>query len=303
MQQLIHILAPALWALATALIVWHCLSLAREITYVTLGDGRRQERKLPMFFKLLLPFAGNFRAFFTAPRFTRRREELDRRIVSAGFEGLVSGWEFMAIQVLNPIAMGLLWAIAIRLFAMLDETIRSEAAVLTVLGIVLFALQPGIWLRQMVKARQKSIQKAMPFMIDLLTLSVEAGIDFMSALQRATDGRAMDPLNEELVRVSQEIRLGTSRQKALRNLSDRVDMPDMRSFAFALIQADELGVGIGTILRIQSDQMRQKRFDRAERMANEAPVKMLFPLMLFIFPAVFIILLGPILSRVGGGLM
>lgn len=303
MQQILHILAPALWALSSALIVWHCLSLAREITYVTLGDGRRQERKLPMFFKLLLPFAGNFRAFFTAPRFTRRREELDRRIVSAGFEGLVSGWEFMAIQVLNPIAMGLLWAIAIRLFAMLDETIRSEAAVLTVLGIVLFALQPGIWLRQMVKARQKSIQKAMPFMIDLLTLSVEAGIDFMSALQRATDGRAMDPLNEELVRVSQEIRLGTSRQKALRNLSDRVDMPDMRSFAFALIQADELGVGIGTILRIQSDQMRQKRFDRAERMANEAPVKMLFPLMLFIFPAVFIILLGPILSRVGGGLM
>lgn len=301
MQHLIHILAPALWALATALIVWHCLSLAREITYVTLGDGRRQERKLPMFFKLLLPFAGNFRAFFTAPRFTRRREELDRRIVSAGFEGLVSGWEFMAIQVLNPIAMGLLWAIAIRLFAMLDETIRSEAAVLTVLGIVLFALQPGIWLRQMVKARQKSIQKAMPFMIDLLTLSVEAGIDFMSALQRATDGRAMDPLNEELVRVSQEIRLGTSRQKALRNLSDRVDMPDMRSFAFALIQADELGVGIGTILRIQSDQMRQKRFDRAERLANEAPVKMLFPLMVFIFPAVFIILLAPILSRVGNG--
>lgn len=303
MQQILHILAPALWALSSALIVWHCLSLAREITYVTLGDGRRQERKLPMFFKLLLPFAGNFKSFFMSKGFDRRREELDRRIVSAGFEGLITGWEFLAIQILNPFAMGALWTIAIHLMGMIDETIHSEVIPLSILGVVLFALQPGLWLRQKVRARQKAIQRAMPFMIDLLTLSVEAGIDFMSALQRATDSRAMDPLNEELVRVSQEIRLGTSRQKALRNLSDRVDMPDMRSFAFALIQADELGVGIGTILRIQSDQMRQKRFDRAERMANEAPVKMLFPLMVFIFPAVFIVLLGPILSRVGSGML
>lgn len=300
MQQLLQLLAPALWAVCVALIVWHCLGLAREITYVTLGDGRRQERTLPFTFRLLLPLAPNFKALFTSPSFDRIRGECDSRIVAAGFEGLLSGWEFLALRVLNPIAMGVVWGVAIYLLGMMDETARDNFWLLVFAGVALFAVQPGVWLNQTVKARHKSIQRAMPFMIDLLTLSVEAGIDFMSAIQRATAGRKMDPLNEELIRVGHEIRLGASRQQALRNLAARVDMADMRSFCFALIQADELGVGIGTILRIQSDQMRQKRFDRAERLANEAPVKMLFPLLLFIFPAVFIVLLGPILSRVGG---
>lgn len=300
MQQLLQLLAPALWAVCVALIVWHCLGLAREITYVTLGDGRRQERTLPFTFRLLLPLAPNFKALFTSPSFARIRGECDSRIVAAGFEGLLSGWEFLALRVLNPIAMGVVWGVAIYLLGMMDETVRDNFWLLVFAGVALFAVQPGIWLNQTVKARHKSIQRAMPFMIDLLTLSVEAGIDFMSAIQRATAGRKMDPLNEELIRVGHEIRLGAPRQQALRNLAARVDMADMRSFCFALIQADELGVGIGTILRIQSDQMRQKRFDRAERLANEAPVKMLFPLLLFIFPAVFIVLLGPILSRVGG---
>jgi len=154
--------------------------------------------------------------------------------------------------------------------------------------------------RSAVTRRHRAIQRSMPFVIDLLTLAVEAGMDFMNALQRAVERRAMDPLTEELVHTIHEIQLGAPRREALRNLARRVNMPDMRSFSHALIQADELGVSIGAILRIQSDQMRQRRFDRAERLANEAPVKMLGPLMLFIFPAVFIVLLGPLLARVVG---
>ena len=94
-----------------------------------------------------------------------------------------------------------------------------------------------------------------------------------------------------------EIQVGTPRRVALRNMAARVRQPDLSSVAYALVQADELGVSIGSILRIQSDQLRSRRFDRAEKMANEAPVKMLGPLMLCIFPAVFVILLGPILSQ------
>jgi tight adherence protein C len=85
---------------------------------------------------------------------------------------------------------------------------------------------------------------------------------------------------------------------ALKDMSDRVDQPDLRSVINALVQADELGVGIASILRIQADQMRQRRFERAEKMANEAPVKMLFPLVTFIFPAVFLVLLGPIILQI-----
>ena len=230
-------------------------------------------------------------------------DQADTRLVTAGFEGLLSGWEFIALRFLCPVVLGLFWTALMYLVGQVDDTVHDYFGVLSLLGFLLFAAQPGLWLSATIKKRHKSIQKASPFMIDLLTLSVEAGIDFMNALQRSLENRKTDPLTEELMRVNHEIQLGTSRRNALKNLARRVDMPDMRSFAYALIQADELGVSIGTILRIQSDQIRQKRFARAEKMANEAPVKMLGPLMLFIFPAVFIVLLGPILSRVAGGMM
>lgn len=296
-------LAIVCWMLAASGIAWYSLNLTREITYVTLADGRKQARSLPIIFKLLLPFVGNFKPLLMSPRFTAARDAADRKIITAGFEGLLTGWEFLALRILNPIVMGLVFGIVLGILGMTDETIRQQFWMLEIFGILLFAVQPSMWLSQTVKQRQKSIQRAMPFMIDLLTLSVEAGVDFMNALQRSIESRKMDALTEELIRVNHEIQLGTPRRAALKNLAMRVDMPDMRSFAFALIQADELGVSIGTILRIQSDQMRQKRFDRAERLANEAPVKMLFPLMLFIFPAVFIVLLAPILSKVGGGML
>ena len=97
--------------------------------------------------------------------------------------------------------------------------------------------------------------------------------------------------------MTREIQVGTPRRVALKNMAERVKQPDLKSVAYALIQADELGVSIGTILRIQSEQLRSRRFDRAEKLANEAPVKMLGPLMLCIFPAVFVILLGPLILQ------
>jgi tight adherence protein C len=139
--------------------------------------------------------------------------------------------------------------------------------------------------------------------LDLLTLSVEAGMDFISALQRNCKSRRLDPLNEELLRMTKEIQVGSSRKEALRNMANRVKQPDLKAVAFALIQADELGVSIGAILRIQSEQLRSRRFDRAEKLASEAPVKMLGPLMLCIFPAVFIILLGPVLTQAMKGML
>ena len=160
----------------------------------------------------------------------------------------------------------------------------------------------GIWLRSAMKRRHLSIQKALPFVLDLLTLSVEAGMDFISALQRNCKLRKLDPLNEELLRMTKEIQVGSSRKDALKGMADRVKQPDLKSVAYALIQADELGVSIGSILRIQSEQLRSRRFDRAEKLAAEAPVKMLGPLMLCIFPAVFIILLGPVISQAMKGM-
>jgi tight adherence protein C len=126
---------------------------------------------------------------------------------------------------------------------------------------------------------------------------VEAGMDFMTALQRHVERTKIDALCEELIRVIREIQLGKTRRESLRDMSIRVNFIDLRTVVNALVQADELGVSIGSILRIQSDQIRARRFERAEKLANEAPIKMLFPLMTCIFPAVFLILLGPILNR------
>jgi tight adherence protein C len=155
-----------------------------------------------------------------------------------------------------------------------------------------------LWLKRVLKERQRAVQKALPFMLDLLTLSVEAGLDFMNAMQRIVERRRLDALGEEMVRVLREIQLGKTRRVALRDMADRLDHPDVRSVVNSLVQADELGVGIAVILRIQADQMRQRRFERAEKLANEAPVKMLFPLVAFIFPAVFLVLLGPIILQI-----
>ena len=290
------------WTLCATGVAWYCLDLSSHITYVTLADGRRQERSLPFTFRVLLPFAGNLRPLVELPRFRRALQKAEDRITTAGFEGLLSGWEYLSLRILVPVVFGAIWTAVVAAIGTMDERIHQDLPTLAFLGFALFYLQPVLWLRQTIKRRQKSILRAMPFMIDLLTLSVEAGVDFMNALQRSIDRRKMDPLTEELIRVNHEIQLGTPRREALRNLAKRVDLPDMRSFAFALVQADELGVSIGMVLRIQSDQIRQKRFARAEQLANEAPVKMLFPLLLFIFPAVFIVLLGPILSRISSGM-
>ena len=296
MQQIPVILA---WTAAAALLAIYAASIASEITYVTLADGRKTERKIPLVFRLLLPFVTNLSRVVNRPAFAKSREIADQMIVASGLEGLLSGSEFVALKILVPLVCGSAWALAVFAPAMLDaETFLSGNTVLiAMLGFLYFYAYPLMWLRSTLKKRHFAIMRALPFVLDLLTLSVEAGMDFMSALQRNCNSRRLDPLNEELIRMTREVQMGISRRVALRNMAERSRQVDLKAVSFALIQADELGVPIGPILRIQSDQLRQRRFDRAERLANEAPVKMLGPLLLCIFPAVLIVLLAPILLQ------
>ena len=303
MTQALSIATTIAWAAAAAGLAWHLASAAAEVTYVTLADGRRQARSLPLLFKALLPFVGNLDALVSRPAFARRIEHAGKTLVAAGFEGLLDGREFVALEILCPIAVGAVWCLAVlSLGAAMPESVFATSGLsICAAGVLLFALMPGLWLKGELRKRHLSIMRALPFVLDLLTLSVEAGMDFISALQRNCQTRRMDALNEELLRMVHEIQLGSSRRAALRAMSDRVGQPDVRSLAHALVQADEFGVSIGAILRIQSDQLRSRRFDRAEKLAAEAPTKMLGPLMLCIFPAVFVILLGPVLVQAMNG--
>lgn len=288
-----------LWGTAAGGLAWYVGTIARQITYVTLADGRRQERRLPLIFRLLLPLTPNLVPWFSGPRWTRPREYLDRRLVAAGFEGLLASEEFLALRVLVPAV--LVWPWTLFCWLSLEAMPRAISLrlgwALYLLGPIWLLVYPGAWLKRALGRRHRAIQRALPFVLDLLTLSVEAGMDFMTALQRHVERRTVTALDEELIRVIREIQVGKTRRDALRDMSRRVNLPELRSVVNALVQADELGVSIGSILRIQSDQIRQRRFERAEKLANEAPVKMLGPLLFFIFPAVFLILLGPIVYR------
>lgn len=287
------------WTVCVAGFALYAASVAREITYVTLADGRKTERKIPLLMRLLLPFVPNLAHFVGGKAFEKQRREADWMLVASGMEGLLSSTEFVSLKILMPIVCGVAWTLFVVLLGALvpDSFFSENVLVLSLLGVSWFYIYPLVWLRGALKRRHLEIMRSLPFVLDLLTLSVEAGMDFMSALQRNCERRKLDALNEELIRMTKEIQVGTPRRVALRNMADRCRQPDLKSVAHALIQADELGVSIGSILRIQSEQLRGRRFDRAEKLANEAPVKMLGPLMLCIFPAVFVILLGPILMQ------
>jgi tight adherence protein C len=164
------------------------------------------------------------------------------------------------------------------------------SVVLAALG----ALYPRLWLKGQVQRRQFKISRALPYHVDLLTLSVEAGLDFVGALGKLVERGRPGPLQEELELVLKELKMGKTREEALKAMSARVSLPPLSTLLTALIQADKMGSSLGRILRSQSSQMRNDRTQRAEKLANQAPVKMLFPLIGCIFPTVFLVLFGPI---------
>ncbi len=243
--------------------------------------------QLPILIRMFMPLAVNTRFLARKPAFDTIRAHSEEQLVMAGFGQQLSGEDFVAIRLLM-FFLGLVLMFALFL---------GGNAIAGMLMWLMFYMYPGAWLRRAVKTRHLSIMRALPNVLDLLSLSVEAGKDFLNSLRDILARRQTDALGEELSRTLKEIQLGKKRVVALRDLINRVKQPDLTSVMNSIIQADELGVSIGNLLRIQSDLLRSKRFNRAEKLAGEAPVKMLFPMALFIFPAVLIILLTPVILQ------
>ena len=151
---------------------------------------------------------------------------------------------------------------------------------------------PQLLLQSRINARQKDIRKAMPDALDLLTICVEAGLGFDAAMSKVSEKWETE-LSISLLRAIREIQLGKPRRDALKDMSDRIGLPEMTSFVAAVIQSEILGVSLAKVLRIQSDQMRVKRRQRAEESAHQAPIKMIIPMAFLTFPSIFIILLAP----------
>jgi len=166
---------------------------------------------------------------------------------------------------------------------------RAEAmAALAGMG----AYLPKMWLGGRVKGRQKAIGKSLPDAFDLIVTCVEAGLGLEAALARVAE-KTPGPFGEELAICLREVSLGKLRREALKELAERTGVPDLTGFINAVVQAESMGTSIGTVLRVQAEQMRMKRRQRAEQQAHAAPVKMMFPLVLCLFPTLFIVILGP----------
>ncbi|SMB94871.1 tight adherence protein C [Thermanaeromonas toyohensis ToBE] len=254
---------------------------------------REEELKLPFYSRIVKPLLHSLSHKIIKILPAKKEAELYRKIIYAHLQGKLSPRELLVLKYLTS---GLCAAGAAGISIRLLEKPGLWAS-LIVGGWLAGWYFLDIYLEIRSKARQRAIEKALPGVLDLLTVSVEAGLSLDSALLKVVE-KSKGPLTQELAFTLQEIRMGKGRAQALRSLADRTGVEELASFTSAIILADQLGLSIGNVLRFHAQQMRLKRQKQAEEAAMKAPVKMLFPLVFFIFPALFVVLLGPALIRV-----
>jgi len=239
---------------------------------------------LVAFRQVALRQLGTFNRRFMWPSYEAK---VRRKLIKAGEPAQLRPEEVMAMQEIGFV------------FGALGGMIIGNKMDYLVIGILLGALlglfYPQMWVGDQIKKRHHLITRALPYNLDLLTLSVEAGLDFTGALGKVVEKGKTGPLREEFQLVLKQLKMGKTREEALKMMVARVDLPALTTFVTALIQADKMGTSLGKVLRIQSTQLRIERTQKAEKLANQAPVKMLFPLIACIFPTVFMVLFGPII--------
>ncbi|MDI6769847.1 MAG: type II secretion system F family protein [Anaerolineales bacterium] len=239
--------------------------------------------------RVILPLArsvGDLSARFTP------QHQVESTAISlelAGNPGRIDASSFLALRL---VVAGLFGGLLFLIFLFSSNWPVSRELITTLIFTILGFFFPQLWLKSKIDRRQKEIRKALPDALDLLTICVEAGLGFDAAMAKVNE-KWDNELALALGRAIREIQLGKLRREALRDMSERIGIPEMTSFVAAVIQSEQLGVSMARVLRIQSDQMRVKRRQRAEEEARKAPIKMIFPLGIFIFPSIMIVLLTP----------
>ena len=267
--------------------VFKALRSVRAIE-LTPTDVRKRELAIPFYQRVLVPTlkgVGSIGRRFTPASVTER---LSKELVYAGSP---VGWDAERVLAMKFMAIGVFVALA---FVASRLGGLSPFRGLVLMGLMAFVgyYLPEWILRSKSGARQKAMQRALPDALDLLSITVEAGLGFDAAVARVAR-QAGGPLGEELHRVLQEMQIGKTRADALRDLADRTSIAELKSFVLAMVQADIFGISIAKVLAVQAREMRIKRRQRAEEQAQKVPVKIVFPLILCIFPSLFIVLLGP----------
>lgn len=241
--------------------------------------------------RLLKPLAQSLVRVFGRLAPVGNAQRLRRDLMLAGNPGGLAMIDFLGIKILTAGATG-----AVVTIILAFRMPPGNALLFGIAGALLGLYMPNFWLKRRIRARQKEIARALPDALDMITIAVDAGLGFDAALLKVGE-KWNNALSLEFERVVGEMRMGISRHDALRRLVERTEVPEVASFIAVLIQADRLGVGINNALHAQSDQMRIRRRQWAEEQARKAPIKMLIPMVLFIFPAIFAVILGPAVPR------
>lgn len=294
---LITFLIAAAIGLATALVCW---LLTRSVSEVPPED-REYKDPPPLGFRLswwLLQWIGHHCMHLVPPGVAAR---LQGRLRKAGLDYCLNPVQFIASRILCGGVVAMLLACLLNAFdpGHLGGTGLGLGAYLQAVlaGMLLGWAYPGIWLRDRLALRRSAVLKTLPFFLDIITLCVEAGLNMQGAIVQAVAKGPKGVLRDELQRVMRDIRAGKARATALRDMAQRLGEPSISNFTTAVIQAESMGMNLGPVLRAQADQRRSERFLRAEKLAMEAPVKMLFPLIAFIFPCTFLVLFFPIAMK------
>lgn len=250
------------------------------------------ELSIPFYERVIEPMSESFSDFITKITPSGMKKRTEEKLIRAGRPLNIDSNKWFMLR----ITIGFMIPLAIIILLYINNNINLNSIFFILTIALFFNILPNLFLVQATNSRKRNIIITLPDILDLMTVSIEAGLSFDGALSRLVD-KMEGVLSDEFNRVLNEMRMGKSRREALKDMSNRCDVPDLTTLIGALIQADELGVSISNVIRIQSIQMRQKRRQRAQEKAMKAPVKMLFPLILFIFPSIFAVLLGPAVIR------
>jgi tight adherence protein C len=246
------------------------------------------EIQRPFFDRTFRPMAGRFASVAQRINSPARVSRTEHRLALAGYPGGMRTIDFLGLKLMLSVgaAIG-----SFLLFGILGRNL-AFGIIFAIIFAALAYVGSEFWLSSQAKGRQKQILRALPDTLDLLTISVRAGLGFEGALAKVVE-KVPGPLSAEFGRALAEIRIGRPRREALRDIVDRTEVPPLSAFIGAIIQAEQLGVPIAKVLQVQSEQLRIERRQRAEEMAARAPIKMLFRLVGCIFPSMFIVILGP----------
>jgi tight adherence protein C len=255
------------------------------------------ELSQPFSERVIVPMLQSIGEFST--RFTPQKvvEETEKKMELAGNPIRMDAATFLASRF---IVSGLFGGFLILIFVVSPRTWSLGSMVLVVILFTILGFAfPQLWLQSKINGRQREIRKAMPDAMDLLTVCVEAGLGFDAAMSKVAE-KWENQLSMAFARSIREVQLGKTRRETLRDMADRIGLSEMTSFVAAIIQSEMLGVSLAKVLRIQSDQMRLKRRQMAEEEAHKAPIKMLLPMGLLIFPSIMIILMVPAVFQIMG---